>query len=428
METGTIIIGAGAAGLMAARELGTAGRKVVLLEARPSPGGRMYSLTAAPGTGFQQAIDAGAEFIHGALPITLQLLQEAGLQTEPVTGKMLQVKEGRLTEQENFVQGWHLLMQQMEALEGDLPLAVFLDRYFNGQQYEPLRRSVQGFAEGFDLADIQQVSTKALYDEWSKEEAQQYRVAGGYGKLVDYLYRQCLQCGVQLHMHTAVRLVRWQPGKVQVIGHNGQTYEGSQVLVTVPLAVLQHAVPVEEQLLFEPALTGYEQAAREIGYGRVIKIALQFKQPFWRAFHKDAGFLFTGGPVPTWWTQSPNGNTLLTGWVGNRQAAAWAGTDRETICRAGIQSLAQAFQLPENDLMLGLQAWEVIHWAEQPFIRGGYSYDTLATPAARQLLCTPIGGTLFFAGEALYEGPAPGTVEAALASGRQAARQMLGLV
>ncbi len=423
MDTTVIVIGGGAAGLLAAADISAAGKRVILLEARPQTGGRMFSLHPDD---FEQTIEAGAEFIHGALPLTRQLLEEAAIPYAQVKGKMLQVKEGHFSAQENFIEGWDELIEKMATLENDMPLADFLQQYFNEPRFEALRRSARGFAEGFDLADIHRVSTKALYREWSQEEGdEQYRVTGGYGRLVDYLHRKCLQQQVHLYTNAAVKKISWQPAQVTVDTHDGRQYTGSRVLLAVPLPVLQDAMPEEEKLLLAPELPAYRQAAITIGYGNVTKLMLQFKQAFWTQYRDDAGFLFTGGDIATWWTQSPNGNALLTGWLGSGASAVFARATEQAICMAGIRSLATAFHLPEAVLKEALQSWYVINWSKQPFIRGGYSYDTPGTAAARQLLNTPVANTIFFAGEALYAGQAPGTVEAALVNGRAAAQNIL---
>src|SRR6478609_8409346 len=75
-----VVIGAGAAGLMAARELARAGRRVTLLEARDRCGGRIYPL---PARDFGYAAEGGAEFVHGEAPVTCGLLREAGLKPNP---------------------------------------------------------------------------------------------------------------------------------------------------------------------------------------------------------------------------------------------------------------------------------------------------------------------------------------------------------
>ena len=86
-----IVIGAGAAGLMAARELGRAGKKVTILEARDRCGGRIHPL---PAREFGYPADGGAEFIHGEAPVTRASLREAGLSLIPVRGTRWNVEQG----------------------------------------------------------------------------------------------------------------------------------------------------------------------------------------------------------------------------------------------------------------------------------------------------------------------------------------------
>src|SRR5882757_56541 len=72
-----LIIGAGAAGLMAAHELSKAGKRVIILEAQNRIGGRIYTLDD---TSFLKYAELGAEFVHGDLPVTLQLPKESEIE------------------------------------------------------------------------------------------------------------------------------------------------------------------------------------------------------------------------------------------------------------------------------------------------------------------------------------------------------------
>src|ERR1700761_5873710 len=78
-----VIIGAGAAGLMTARELGRTGKKVTILEARDRCGGRIHPLSQSE---FGYRADGGAEFVHGEAPVTRALLREAGLSLQSIQG------------------------------------------------------------------------------------------------------------------------------------------------------------------------------------------------------------------------------------------------------------------------------------------------------------------------------------------------------
>src|SRR5438552_4061755 len=76
MQVDVIVVGAGASGLSAARELSARGKKVIVLEARERIGGRIYPLSESE---FGYPAQGGAEFLHGETPLTRALIKEAGL-------------------------------------------------------------------------------------------------------------------------------------------------------------------------------------------------------------------------------------------------------------------------------------------------------------------------------------------------------------
>src|SRR6266700_2530904 len=88
-----VVVGAGAAGLMTARGLARAGKRVTILEARDRCGGRIYPL---PAEEFGYKAEGGPEFVHGAAPATRALMREAGLSLLPRGGTRWSSRMGAL--------------------------------------------------------------------------------------------------------------------------------------------------------------------------------------------------------------------------------------------------------------------------------------------------------------------------------------------
>ena len=161
-----IVIGAGAAGLMAAREFGLAGKKVTVLEARDRCGGRIDPL---PAPEFGYPAEGGAEFVHGEAPVTRGLLREAGLSLLPIEGMQRTVVEGKLLREDPLETHEAKFHAALRELKDDVTVAEFLRRQFAGTEYHRLRRSIERMVEGYDAADPERASTLALRDEWMDE-------------------------------------------------------------------------------------------------------------------------------------------------------------------------------------------------------------------------------------------------------------------
>lgn len=431
-ETDIIIIGAGACGLLAAKELAIAGKKVVLLEARDRIGGRIFTLNDS---NFSAPVEAGAEFIHGNLQTTLALINEAGLSYHQMEGKLFQVINGKWRKSEKFIEHESLLTQKLKDLEQDVSIAEFLEKFFPDDKYADMKNSLLRYVEGYDAADTNKASALAFRDELENEDEEQFRIKGGYGKLIQWLADEFEKAGGLIHLSCIVKEVSWEVGHAKIITEDNKSFTTSKVIITVPLGVWQADANSKGAISYSPDLTEKVNAVAQMGYGPVIKILLQFKEAFWKddsletqtsCSLKTLGFLISDALIPTWWTQLPDEIPLLTGWLAGPKAEELRTTDNDTLLRQAIISLSYLFGTDENMIKEKLTASHITNWTAEPFTRGAYSYSTLFSKEAKKILLQPMANTLFFAGEALNEEIETGTVEAAFKSGKRVVKNVLG--
>lgn len=421
ITTDILIIGAGASGLMAGYTLAAAGKNVIVLEARDRIGGRIHSANNTDG--FAHA-EYGAEFVHGNLPLTLSLLKQAGIATRAVDFEMWHYEKGMFRQNSEFIEGWDAFLKKLNSLEEDMPMQEFLTEYFGDMKYSAMREQVANYVAGYDTADIADASAFALRNEWNNEdESAQHRVTGGYSKLMDYLAEKCISSGGQIHLNTIIKSIDHKPGDVVAKSADGREFCAKKLIIALPLGILQ-ASRGNAAVTFSPPIEDYHQAFNQIGFGAVIKILLQFDIPFWKEQNPDLstmGFLFTGEKIPTFWTQAPDNSPLFTGWLGGPPAMEMKDATEEEILDETLLSLSHVFKTDISVLKNRLTGWKVANWTADPYALGSYSYDKVGSKKAKTLLSQPVDDTIYFAGEYLYEGPAVGTVEAALTSGRNAA-------
>jgi len=406
-----IIVGAGAAGLYAASML-LETFNITLIESRGQAGGRIRSHTLP---GQRGVVEAGAEFVHGHLPITQSLIREAGLTTVTLNGKMYRKTANGLKEQDEIVAGWDQLLAKMRNEPSDLTLTAFLDKHYAQAEQAEIRRQAILYAEGFDLADPDAVSVKSLYNEWSNEE-EQLKLKEGYGALVAWLYQKATTAGCRFLFNHRVNTIRWQRDRVEVITTGGKLVSANRLLVTVPPSIL--TANTGSLIQFSPAIPEQIAAFNDIGFGTVVKLVLEFPEPFWPG---DTGFVFSDEAIPTWWTQAPLSNGLLTGWAGGPAADRLRHLSDQEIENIALDSLSRIFNPRISDLRNIMVRSSVFNWSREEDARGAYSFSTPKSTSARKTLNRPLANTLFFAGEALFEGDYPGTVEAAMKSGSDAA-------
>lgn len=399
-----IIVGGGASGLMAARILSSS-YNVTIIEQRDELGGRIRTIRSG-----DNIIEGGAEFMHGDLPLTIELLKEAGLNYVKAEGRMFRKQGSELKEQTEMVEGWDEFFKEIKKESVDLTLDNFLQKHFADARYEEFRKEVRQYAMGFNVADPKNVSALSLYNEWSQEETN-YRIKEGYGALIDFLESECRKNGCEIVPAETVIQVNHVKGNVDVVTASGHQYNADKLLVTLPVNILFDSIQ------FSGLPDDYLNASKQVGFGSVIKIIIEFDKPLWKP---GVAFIFSDELIPTWWTQYPLTGNTFTGWAGGPMADKMAPHTDAQLNDIALASLSHIFDMPVDELKTHITGSYIFNWKT-----GAYSYATTQSKIARQILNSPINDTIFFAGEGLYHGRYCGTVEAALSSAKQASQKIL---
>jgi monoamine oxidase len=435
-----VVIGAGAAGLAAARLLAESGRAVTVLEARRRVGGRIFTLG-----GFGTPVEGGAEFIHGRPEATWRLVREAGLLACDVPFEHLQRKHGKLERLEDFDAAIGSVMSGLANLKGrDITFAEYLRTHAKSPSLRDARAMAKAFVQGFDAADPEIISARSLAKEQEGlgdvGEEMQFRLLGGYGQLMEWLARRAADAGASIRLGAVVEQVEWSSAGVTVTGRSVQgrafAVAARHCVVTLPLGVLSRQRGLGS-VRFSPDITTKRHAIERLGFGPVVKVLLRLSRPFWedpgtarkagagKGF-RDLSFMNDpGAEVPTWWTLRPLRAPVLVGWAGGPVAEALSGSGAGSILDRALRSLARMTGQSERALSALIVRAEVFDWLKDPWSRGAYSYEAVGGADARRELAKPMSGTLHFAGEATDTTGQASTVAGALASGERAAKEIL---
>ena len=442
-EAKIVIIGAGAAGLAAARELSAAGRDVIVLEARERIGGRIN-------THFDTwPIELGAEFVHGKPPETLTIVERARLKLQTVPNMHWHLHDGVLTKSDEFWSKVEDVMEEMKHYKGpDQSFEEFLDQYKKRNQIEDIDSIATLYVEGFHAAHADRISVHGL-NKTNKAAAEiddekQFRVENGYHQIAQLLHDEAAAGGAKFYLNTAVEEVNWKRNQVEIVTTTASRFKARRLLVTLPLSLLQSSAQITSQegrlapaLRFSPPLTEHQRAADKLAMGEVVKVVLRFREPFWEnltvrgeddspASLKDLTFIHAPAEtLPTWWTQSPAAVPVLAGWAGGTRAGRLLTAGDDALLDHSLQSLTHIFGVTKGFLEALLAEFYTHNWQKDPFAAGAYSYIPVGGIDAQAQLARPLEDTLFFAGEATNIEGHQGTVHGAIASGLRAAREIL---
>ena len=432
-----IVIGAGVAGLNAARKLSAAGRRVLVLEARSRVGGRILTAHEAADivNGSSIALELGAEFVHGLPADCWSLIREAGLRTLERGGEPYWFEAGELSPFLLQSGGAYRVMEDMASWLLHQPPGTDLAfaEYLAIAGLAPAAAGqARRYVEGFNAADQDRIGVAALVRQQKAEDAIEgdriFHIEGGYDQLPQFLAAQVERHGGLILLNRPVRRVEWRRGAVNAevneLGTSRQ-YRARRIIVTLPLGVLQ-----ARAVTFAPPIDTIQRPADDMAMGHALRLTLLFHRRFWTDRAPDLGFLQSPGRVfPTWWTQQPNAAASLTGWVGGARASgrteALRASGSDALLSAALKDLAVIFALPEYELRTLLQGAYWHDWQGDEYARGAYSYAPVGSLDASRTLTVPLDDTVFFAGEHTDVQGHWGTVHGALASGLRAAQQAL---
>ncbi|MBX7433593.1 FAD-dependent oxidoreductase [Mycobacterium sp. Y57] len=404
-----IVVGAGMAGLAAARRLADAGVDVTVVEARDRIGGRTWTDTS-----LGIAVDLGAAWIHGTDGNPLVALAaaagadtvETDFENVTVLADATPVDPGAV---QQTLRRWDATLDEVydsaSDAAGDASVGDALARF--ADLSDPLVQwAVASAITAEYAADPGQLSLKWFGGE-GELDGSDLLLPGGYVQLARHLSQ-----GLRIVLGAEVSRIVDDGSAVRVETSTG-VVTGDRAIVTVPLGVLK-AGTIE----FDPPLSDAKRGAIErLGFGVLDKVVLTFDEPFWPSDPDVLGVAGTDQPV----SDLVNGlrfsdTPLLVGLRGGTNAVAReALSDRDAVAQV-IATLAAPAPT----------GWRVTRWAADPYARGSYSFLAVgSSPADQRALAEPASERLAFAGEATHR-EFFATVHGAYLSGLREADRILG--
>ena len=442
-DKSVVIIGGGAAGLSAAVHLQRAGFDAVIVEGRSRLGGRIHTVDV---DGSDAAwVDMGAAWIddHKTNKV-YRLLAAAGTDVEPITPGLTNTRAyderdsrwlGRVQTVATMAKlAWRTHRLKSTAT-GFANLGDRIDRLLGRNPKRADEYLLKTTTELLNGGPAEHAHANGFSADWEflqYKEKTSVMITGGYRHLVDLLVAPLAGDSIFLdHEVARVRVDDRQGDTPQVVVEttDGTTFDGSHVIVTVPIGVLKAG-----SISFEPPLPAAKQGAiNRVGVGHVEKVALCFEHAFWRT-KADRPRHFFNIPDPI----APNFAFIDVTETAGAGPGAVGAPSLVSIC--ATDTARQTAEDPEGAVRSTLAALERMfpqsyepplatatsNWSASPFSLGVYSYPTSETRRGdyATLGQSTHGGRLLFAGDACAEGTYVSSVEGALESGERAATEI----
>ena len=409
-ETDVLIIGAGGAGIAAARALRSRGLSCLVLEAKNRIGGRAYT----DATGF----DHGASWLHQAHDNPLTALAET-LGFESVDHDKLRQRllftEGRFAttaERRAFAAAEDRFWRVVEAAAADgTPDRPAADAAPQGGRFDPLVAHWEGAqicAAELARMSLHDCAATAL-------DGPNLLLRRGLGTLVSTLAE-----GLPIQLNAPVTQIDWRSKDVEASGAFGRI-RARAAIITVSTGVL-----AQGSIAFTPDLPAEKHdAINALPLGLLSKLAFPIPPgvlPEFGAFASLRRDIATPGDRPISWIARPFGAPVMLAFIGG--SLAWE------LSRAGKRA-TEAHARAEFARVFGVEAAAALgppiitEWGEDLHFLGSYSHAIPGGQAARRVLAEPLGnGRLIFAGEACHPRYAA-TVAGAWLSGEAAAQLVL---
>jgi monoamine oxidase len=413
-QADVIVLGAGMAGVTAARALADEGARVIVVEARDRIGGRVHTLRDFAET----PVEAGAEFIHGSRAAIRTEVRAAGLRTQRVSYYYSWAHFGQRTQwlplQLTHPGVWPSfpIMRTVRHWGGqDISAASFMEeRGYRGRAREMAGLTLTGHAPGSpEQVGIHGLVADGVLD---IENGLNHRVLDGY----DLLPRQ-VASGLDIRLERRVARISWGPEGVEVTTQGGETFTGRTAISSLPHGVLASGAVTFDPALPQPKVT----AIGQIATGAVAKVLLRFDERFWP--RRMAELACGTGPVTIYWPTSfgTDGPPVLSAYATGPRAAALSEAGPGKAPDIVLDDLERLF--PRVRPRRWVSDTRLVDWLTDPDACGGYTYLPPGAVGARAALAAADTGRLLWAGSATTSRPNSDTVEAAYVSGLRAAQQ-----